>query len=304
MKITTEHAKRQRGRAGQHVRKWFLLDGVSLQRRDISERHTQLAPLIEAYLTHAAQTRTDQATVSAGHATHRAIFLANEQFAFPCQFIKHAGNAHSNLQLSTCIIYRMFTVVIQAGGQSTRMGEDKALKPFLGRPLIQRVIERVAPLADEILVTTNRPEDYAFLGLRLVPDLVPGRGALGGLYTALASAAGDTVAVVACDMPFASASLLEAAARLMVQEAADVVIAKTSEGYEPFHAVYRRATCVAAIQSAIDADKWKVIAWFPSVKVRELTPEEVMRFDPSDLCFWNVNTPEDFAEAERLATSQ
>ena len=207
----------------------------------------------------------------------------------------------------------MFSVVIQAGGQSTRMGEDKALKPFLGHPLIQRVIERVAPLADEIIVTTNRPEDYAFINLRLVPDLLPGRGPLGGLYTALASAAGDMVAVVACDMPFASTSLLEAAARLMVQEEADVVIARElaageavtkSAGYEPFHAVYRRETCVAAIQSAIDADKWKVIAWFPSVKVRELTPEEVARLDPSGLAFWNVNTPEEFAEAERLATSQ
>jgi len=202
----------------------------------------------------------------------------------------------------------MLSVVIQAGGQSTRMGEDKALKPFLGRPLIERVIERLSPIADEIIVTTNRPDAYAFLNLRLVPDLLPGRGALGGLYTALASAAGDLVAVVACDMPFASAPLIEAAARLMVQEEADVVIARLdssegkSGGYEPFHAVYRRDRCAAAIQSAIEADKWKVIAWFPSVKVRELSPEEVSNLDPSGLCFWNVNTPEEFAEAERLAT--
>ena len=199
------------------------------------------------------------------------------------------------------IIHLMFSLVIQAGGQSARMGEDKALKLFLGRPLIQRVIERLAPIADEILVTTNHPDDYAFLGLRLVPDLVAGRGALGGLYTALASAASPIVAVAACDMPFASASLLEAATRLMVQEEADVVIARTNEGYEPFHAVYRRAACVPAIQSAIQADQWKVIAWFPQVKVRELTMGEVTRLDPSGLAFWNVNTPEEFAEAERLA---
>ncbi len=195
----------------------------------------------------------------------------------------------------------MFSLVIQAGGQSARMGEDKALKLFLGRPLIQRVIDRLAHLANEVIVTTNHPEDYTFLGLRLVPDLVAGRGALGGLYTALASAASPIVAVVACDMPFASASLLEAATRLLVQEEADVVIPKTDEGYEPFHAVYRRAACVPAIQSAIQADRWKVIAWFPSVKVRELTLGEVTRLDPSGLAFWNVNTPEEFAEAERLA---
>lgn len=202
----------------------------------------------------------------------------------------------------------MFSLVIQAGGQSTRMGEDKALKTFLGRPLIQHVIERLAPLADEILVTTNRPENYAFLGHRLVPDLVPGRGSLGGLYTAVASATSPIVAVVACDMPFASARLLETATRIMVKEEADVVIAremsedaKGSRGYEPFHAVYRRETCAPAIQSAIEADKWKVIAWFPAVKVRELTPAEVSAADPNGRAFWNVNTPEEFAEAERLA---
>jgi molybdopterin-guanine dinucleotide biosynthesis protein A len=195
----------------------------------------------------------------------------------------------------------MLTVSIQAGGVSSRMGEDKALKPFLGRPLIQRVIERLAPLADELIVTTNRPADYAFLNLRLVPDLKPGRGALGGLHTAIASAAHPLVAVVACDMPFASAKLIEAAGRLMVEEAADVVIAKSDEGYEPLHALYRRDTCLPAIESAIEADQWKVIAWFPQVRVRVLSAEEIKQFDPSGLAFWNVNTPQEFAEAERLA---
>ncbi|MCK6539569.1 MAG: molybdenum cofactor guanylyltransferase [Anaerolineales bacterium] len=197
----------------------------------------------------------------------------------------------------------MLTVSIQAGGRSSRMGEDKALKPFLGRPLIQRVIERLAPIADELLVTTNRPEDYAFLDLRLTlrADLKPGRGALGGLYTAIVSATHPLVAVVACDMPFASARLIEAASRLMVEEEADVVIAKSDEGYEPLHAVYRRATCLPAIESAIESDQWKVIAWFPQVNVRVLTSEEIQSLDPDGLAFWNVNTPEEFARAEELA---
>ena len=197
----------------------------------------------------------------------------------------------------------MLTVCIQAGGQSSRMGEDKALKPFLGRPLIQRVIERLSPIADELIVTTNRLEDYAFLNLRLIADLKPGRGALGGLYTAIASAAHPIVAVVACDMPFASAKLIEAGSRLLVEEEADVVIAQSDEGYEPLHAVYRRETCLPAIEAAIEADQWKVIAWFPQVKVRVLTPDEIKRYDTLRLAFWNVNTPEEFAEAERISLS-
>ena len=197
----------------------------------------------------------------------------------------------------------MLTVCIQAGGQSSRMGEDKALKTFLGRPLIQRVVERLSPFADELIVTTNRPEEYSFLGLPLFSDLKPGRGALGGLYTAIASAANPAVAVIACDMPFASPTLLQAANKILVAEEADVVIAKGEEGYEPLHAVYRRATCLPAIEAAIAADHWKVVAWFPQVKVRLLTPEELKRYDPSGLAFWNVNTPEEFTKAEKIAQS-
>jgi len=190
------------------------------------------------------------------------------------------------------------------------MGEDKALKPFLGRPLIQRVVERLQPIADELIVTTNQPEAYAFLGLQLHADLKPGRGALGGLYTAIASATQPLVAVVACDMPFASAALLQAATQLMNNEAVDVVIPqvtsaseaeKRSGGYEPLHAVYRRTTCLPAIESALEADQWKVIAWFSKVKVRSLTSAEIKPFDPDGLAFWNVNTPEEFAKAEALS---
>ena len=171
----------------------------------------------------------------------------------------------------------MLTVCIQAGGESSRMGEDKALKTFLGRPLIQRVIERLASIADEMIVTTNRPEEYAFLNLPLFPDLKPGRGALGGLYTAIASAKNPLVAVVACDMPFASATLVEAASSLLLEQEMDVVIPKSEEGYEPLHAVYRRETCLPAIESAIDADQWRLISWFPQVKVYTLTPDESNR---------------------------
>ena len=194
------------------------------------------------------------------------------------------------------------------------MGEDKALKIFLGKPLIQRVLERLSSIADEVIVTTNRPADYAFLRLRLVSDFKPGRGALGGLYTAIASATHPFVAVVACDMPFASAKLIETATRIMDKEDADIVIArvtsgdeqgrKGSQGYEPLHALYRRASCLPAIESAIDADQWKVIAWFPQVRVRVLKADEIQSADPEGLAFWNVNTPEEFARAENLATPQ
>lgn len=195
----------------------------------------------------------------------------------------------------------MITLSIQAGGESRRMGRDKALMPFLGRPLILQVMERLAAFADEVIITTNQPADYTFLGLPLFADLQPGRGALGGLYTAINAAKHPLVAVVACDMPFASRALFEYERDLLVESGADVVISSTAEGLEPLHAVYRRATCLPAIQDALAAGEWKLIAWFPNVKVRTLTPEETARHDPQGLAFLNLNTPEDFRQAERLA---
>ncbi|MGA7194630.1 MAG: molybdenum cofactor guanylyltransferase [Anaerolineales bacterium] len=198
----------------------------------------------------------------------------------------------------------MLSVVIQAGGQSSRMGQDKALKLFLGRPLIQRVIERLQPIADELLVTTNHPDDYAFLNLPLFTDLKPGRGALGGLYTALFSAKNSIVTVAACDMPFANAELFKAASDILINEETDVVIAKTDEGYEPLHAVYRRETCIPAIETAIASDKWRMDAWFSQIKMRILTAEEINRYDADGLAFSNINTPEDFMQAEQRASGQ
>lgn len=197
----------------------------------------------------------------------------------------------------------MLSIVIQAGGQSSRMGEDKALRPFLGRPLIERVIARVRPAADELLITTNRPEDYAWTGLPLFTDLQPGRGALGGLLTALSAAREPLTGVVACDMPFASAELLRQSARLLQQEAVDVVIAGTEGKLEPLHAIYRRSACLPEIQASIKMEQWKAVAWLPRVKVRLLTASEVQRWDPSGRAFWNVNTPGEFAQAEALASA-
>jgi molybdopterin-guanine dinucleotide biosynthesis protein A len=192
-------------------------------------------------------------------------------------------------------------VVVQAGGESSRMGQDKALMTFLGRPLIERVVERVSPLGDEVLVTANDPSEYAFLGLPTYPDVRPGRGALGGLYTALRIANHPVVAVVACDMPFVNIELLAAARRRLTAEALDAVVPRTEHGFEPFHAVYRCDACVEAVERALDEGQWRLISWFGAVKLGELAAEVIQEYDPRQIAFWNVNTPDEFRRAEALA---
>jgi molybdopterin-guanine dinucleotide biosynthesis protein A len=198
----------------------------------------------------------------------------------------------------------MLTLVIQAGGESRRMGADKAFLPFLGQPLILRPLGRLAGLADEVLITSNQPEDYRFLGLTPIPDLLPGFGALSGLYTALSAANHPYVAVVACDMPFASPELFAVELALLRESGADAVIPRSEAGTEPFHAVYLRETCLPYVRAALDAGKRRVDVWFSQVFIRYLEPAEIIAYDPGQRAFLNINTPEELMEAEGIARDE
>lgn len=195
----------------------------------------------------------------------------------------------------------MVSLVVQAGGESRRMGRNKALVPFLGQPLVQRVLERLRPLADEVLITTNQREGFEDLGVPLVADAFPGLGALGGLYTAVWAASHPVVMVVACDLPFASASLLRYQLDLLEREALDVVIPGSLERREPLHSVYRKETCLPHIKTALVQGEKRLISWFPNVKVRFVPPEEIQQFDPLGLAFQNINSRDELEQAEALA---
>lgn len=190
----------------------------------------------------------------------------------------------------------MVTLAIQAGGRSSRMGRDKGLVELAGKPLVGHVIDRLAGLAGEVVITTNQPEAYAIFGVRTASDHEPGAGALDGLLTALEAAGGDPVLVVACDMPFASRSL--ATHLLALSATAEAVVPRPGGEYEPLFAVYRR-TCGTAIRRALDAGQRRVISFFPEVSLRVVEADEAQAVDPDPYCFFNVNTPADLAEAER-----
>ena len=200
------------------------------------------------------------------------------------------------------------SVAIQAGGESRRMGRSKATVPFLGRPLLERIVTRVAPIAAEIVITTNEPENLGFLDdhpargrIRLVRDRYDRRGSVTGLATALSAATNDCVAIVACDMVFASPELFLAEYRAMLaDEGVDVVVPHTQFGYEPFHAVYRRARCLDALVSAIDDGCGSIRQFMETIAVRDFAMEEVARTVPDGRCFINTNTPDELAHAEQI----
>ena len=194
----------------------------------------------------------------------------------------------------------MLSIAIQAGGQSSRMGEDKALVSLAGKPIIEHVIERVEGLGDEIFITTNHPDDFAYLGIRLIGDQHPGAGALEGLNTALGAALGKHTLVLACDLPFLNRSLLHYMIDIRFQ--ADVVVPRHRGKYEPLHAIYSRA-CYPPVQACLKDGKRRVLCFYSQVKVHTIEERDLTRFDPMLLSFFNINTPEDLTQAEEWIKS-
>ena len=186
---------------------------------------------------------------------------------------------------------------IQAGGLSSRMGQDKALLDFHGLPLIQRVLGRVAQLAEDTFVAANHPDKYSGLGVPIHPDTIPGIGALGGIFTSLKLAKYPAVFIVACDLPFVNPALLTACYEILKDTHADAVIPQSKSGLEPLHAVYRRDTCLAFVEQAIQCGKRRVISWHPEAQIHIMPEEDVSKYDPNGITFWNVNTPEEYTRA-------
>ena len=195
--------------------------------------------------------------------------------------------------------HKDFSLAIIAGGQSRRMGRDKAFVDLAGKALIEHVIERSANLGQaETILITNKPAQYAHLGLPMHRDILPNKGSLGGIYTALVQAGSPEVLVLACDMPFVNTDLL----RYMVDQiSADIdIIVPTVDGYpQGLHAIYRR-TCIEPITEQLAADRLKIIRFYDRMRVRYLDETDYAVFDPQGRSFANLNTPEELANAEQL----
>jgi len=186
------------------------------------------------------------------------------------------------------------------------MGRNKAFLELDGRSLIEIVIERMASVCAEVLIVAGDVRPYAGLGVPLVEDRFRHVGVLGGLQAGLGAAAHELSLVVGCDMPFLNPDLLRAFADWA--EGFDVVLLRHEppsrkrsavggiEGggfIEPLHGAYRR-TCLPAVEAAIRAKRRRIISFFPHVRVRYVTSDDVIPFDPGLHSFRNINTPEEW----------
>jgi molybdenum cofactor guanylyltransferase len=193
------------------------------------------------------------------------------------------------------------TGAILAGGKSRRMGRDKAFLPFGKGMLIERVIEVVQQVADDVILITNAPAQYQRFGLPMFADVIPETGSLGGIYTGLMHTKTAYSLCLACDMPFVKPAFL----RFLCETAAeaDVVIPRNTEDFQPLCAVYSRV-CREAIRQRIEAGQLKITGFFEQVRVRVIEGELLARYDPHNVMFFNANTPEEYERAQRMLGDQ
>lgn len=193
--------------------------------------------------------------------------------------------------------------IVLVGGRAIRLGRLKSSEDLCGRTLLQRVLDHLSILGGDILIVTSKeqpeiciPEGY---GTRLLVDYFGGKGPLGGIYTGLKESNDTYNIVVACDMPFLNISLLKYMSDICNgYDATTPVI----EGYlEPLHSIYS-VECLTKLERYFNEKKLSVHGFLPGLQVRQVTSEEIDKFDPEHLSFFNINSPEDLQKAREIVT--
>jgi molybdopterin-guanine dinucleotide biosynthesis protein A len=181
------------------------------------------------------------------------------------------------------------------------LGRDKAFVEVRGRPLIEDLLAQTNGLGMETLIVTNSLEAYRYLNLPLFSDVLPERGPLGGLYTALSAASQPHVLCLACDMPFIVRPLIDYLISLISEGKVDAVVPRLGGLVEPLRAIYAR-TCLAPMRAALEADQLALHKFLVTsdLRVRFVDEPEIDRFDPQHLSFININTIEDLERARKL----
>ncbi len=183
--------------------------------------------------------------------------------------------------------------VILAGGDSKRLGEPKALLDFEGRSLIELMISRLGRYFDQLTVVTDRPDLYSNLPVRLTGDLLKDeqKSPLRGIHAGLSVSNLPYQFVAACDMPFLNLELIK-----YMEEFApdfDAVVPRIGEYYQPLHAYYNRS-CIKIIEEQVSLGRYKVTDFYDHLKIRFIGLKEILRVDPDQESFININTRSDY----------
>lgn len=187
---------------------------------------------------------------------------------------------------------------ILAGGQSRRMGSDKAALLMQGEPLLRRVARLLLAITPDVAIIGPPERATLVPDARIIPDRWPDHGPLGGIATALAALAGEAALVVGCDMPFLNLALLRH--MMTLAPGYDAVVARADGKAHPLHAVYQRR-CLPAIEAQLLAGDLRVQRFLAGLQVYFVEGSELERFDPQHLSLFNANTPQEWEHALKLS---
>ena len=189
------------------------------------------------------------------------------------------------------------SAVILTGGKSSRMGQTKALLPFDGEPLIVHTVRRLAQLFPDIVVVAAPDQELPSLPVTLVHDDVGYQGPVGGICYGLQAAQRDVCFVTSCDAPFLQLALLTH----LVSRGRDydVVAPFWQDRLQPLLAVYRRSV-VPLLQGQLERGELRPILLYKKVPTLEVGPDEILQFDPDGYSFRNMNSPQDYQDAQDL----
>lgn len=192
--------------------------------------------------------------------------------------------------------------IVLAGGKSSRFGNDKVSEAIGGKSLLQQVVDSLRFLGGEIIIVTSSEhpisESIDHPKVRILTDILPGKGPMGGIYTGMAASATDYNLVVASDMPFLNEALLRY--QIEVSEGYDITVPQVGKLVEPLHAIYARG-CLNHMAEMMKEERLSIYRLFDRVRVRYIEAAEIERFDPEHLSLFNINTKADLATARRLA---
>ncbi len=184
------------------------------------------------------------------------------------------------------------TFIILAGGKNSRfLGRDKAFIRVLGKPMIERVIEAGIELFEESLIVSNSPEKFnAFKGIKIVGDIIPDAGPIGGLHAGLKESKGESLMMVSCDMPFLSQELISRQLEVFVREKGILVIPRAGGLFEPLHAIFSKEILHPLEKHLLNSSERKLIDFYLSRphRIWDVNIEQTKK-NP----FLNINSYED-----------
>jgi molybdopterin-guanine dinucleotide biosynthesis protein A len=192
--------------------------------------------------------------------------------------------------------------IVLAGGKSVRLGRNKLLEKVGTQNLLERVITRLKYFNNQIYVVVAEssilPDLKKYSSVKVIKDIIPGKGSLGGLYSGLTESDSPYNLAVACDMPFLNLKLFKH--MIGLAEDYDAVIPLINDKAEPLHAVYSR-NCLPAMRKLIEQNRLSISELFPMIKTYYLSTGDVEELDPRHMSFFNINNEEDLRAGRELA---